>query len=441
MDESEGAAYPSSGSDTSASIAALPPSPPVNTETTSLGTQEDVAIGVDPDSYADTDPSALTDFQTTLSPYGTWVEDDSYGTVWVPSSSVVGADFAPYVTAGHWTYEDDWVWVSDYDWGWAPFHYGRWVYVAGRGWCWIPGRTYRGAWVTWRTGYDGWGYIGWAPLPPIWYWRGGYAVALYSVPPAPYVFCHQHDVFAPAVAHAVVPSGEVAGVAAHTRPYVPASPSVNGHIAASPRVNGPDPHLMGIANASITRTPHNDVGLLRAQQFSAPRTATVAGGRAPSFSPPRPERAGALTSTSRFPVGAGPRSLGEQTLPSRSFSSGAYARPSSSIPHISPYAAGTSAQGMRGNPSFSGGSTFRSGYSGSPSYSQSYHPSFSSSPSYSAPSHFSSSPSYSAPSYHSGFSSSPSFHSSPSFSAPTSRPSSSSSHFSAPHVSHGGGRR
>src|SRR5260221_14505096 len=49
--------------------------------------------------YADTDPSALTVFQSDLSPYGMWVVDDNYGTVWVPNGTVVGADFAPYQSA------------------------------------------------------------------------------------------------------------------------------------------------------------------------------------------------------------------------------------------------------------------------------------------------------------------------------------------------------
>src|SRR5262245_56205214 len=102
------------------------------------------AIGEDPDSYQDNDPSALTDFRAPLEPYGTWVDDSTYGTVWQPSRTVVGADFVPYSTAGHWVYDDDWVWVSDYEWGWAPFHYGRWVWIDGRGWIWIPGRVYRG---------------------------------------------------------------------------------------------------------------------------------------------------------------------------------------------------------------------------------------------------------------------------------------------------------
>ena len=104
------------------------------------------------DAYSDTDPSALTDFHSALDPYGSWVDDPEYGTIWQPSPDVVGEGFAPYETAGHWSYGDDYVWVSEYSWGWAPFHYGRWVY-ATNGWGWIPGRQYAGAWTTWRTGY------------------------------------------------------------------------------------------------------------------------------------------------------------------------------------------------------------------------------------------------------------------------------------------------
>ena len=92
-----------------------------------------------------TDPSALSDFREPLSPYGTWVEDPTYGTVWVPSAVVVGADFAPYQTAGHWelSADHDWIWVSDYEWGYVPVHYGRWGWIAGRGWASIFGRNLR----------------------------------------------------------------------------------------------------------------------------------------------------------------------------------------------------------------------------------------------------------------------------------------------------------
>jgi hypothetical protein len=110
------------------------------------------------------DPQAYTQFESTLSPYGSWVEDPTYGRVWVPSSTVVGDDFTPYASGGYWADSDyGWAWVSDWDWGWAPFHYGRWLTLAGFGWCWVPGTVWGPAWVDWRFGN---GYAGWAPLPP-----------------------------------------------------------------------------------------------------------------------------------------------------------------------------------------------------------------------------------------------------------------------------------
>jgi hypothetical protein len=53
--------------------------------------------------------------------------------------------------------------VSDMEWGWAPFHYGRWIMDPQFGWAWIPGRVWGPAWVSFRYGGD---YVGWAPLPP-----------------------------------------------------------------------------------------------------------------------------------------------------------------------------------------------------------------------------------------------------------------------------------
>jgi len=56
-----------------------------------------------------------------------------------------------------------WTWLSDYEWGWAPFHYGRWDYDNNYGWFWFPGDEWAPAWVTWRRGD---GYYGWAPMRP-----------------------------------------------------------------------------------------------------------------------------------------------------------------------------------------------------------------------------------------------------------------------------------
>ena len=206
-------------------------------------TDEAEAQPADPatNGYADTDPSALTDFREPLSPYGSWVEDANYGTVWIPNSGVVGADFAPYQSAGHWALDDndDWIWVSDYDWGYVPFHYGRWVWLAGSGWGWIPGRTYAPAWVNWRVGEGG--YIGWAPMPPSWYWYGGRATGLWVTPYAAYCFVPTTYVFHEHVhTYVVRDAAVVRTAAATTRPYTPARPTVGGSgpHGASARSNG-----------------------------------------------------------------------------------------------------------------------------------------------------------------------------------------------------------
>ena len=177
------------------------------------------------DYAADTDPAALNDFRDALSPYGTWEDDATYGVVWLPSSTVVGADFAPYVSHGHWGLGagNTWLWVSDFSWGWAPFHYGRWTWIGGRGWGWIPGRVYAPAWVVWRTGFYDDYYVGWAPMPPSWYWRRGWAYRLGYYPPASYVFCSATHVFSPHVRMHIAPPARVNLIAPRTRPYVAAT--------------------------------------------------------------------------------------------------------------------------------------------------------------------------------------------------------------------------
>ncbi len=100
-------------------------------------------------------------FYDELSPYGNWVDYPGYGYVWSPN---VQDDFQPYSTNGHWVYsEGSWTWVSNYQWGWAAFHYGRWFYEDRYGWLWIPGNEWAPAWVTWGQSGD---YYGWAALGP-----------------------------------------------------------------------------------------------------------------------------------------------------------------------------------------------------------------------------------------------------------------------------------
>jgi hypothetical protein len=98
-------------------------------------------------------------FYDELSPYGQWIDYDSYGYVWIPD---VDNDFAPYSTNGQWVMTDyGWAWDSDYNWGWAAFHYGRWSFNDSFGWYWVPGNEWGPAWVNWRQAD---GYYGWSPM-------------------------------------------------------------------------------------------------------------------------------------------------------------------------------------------------------------------------------------------------------------------------------------
>ena len=225
----------------------------------------------------DSDPSALTTFRPALDPYGAWVADPTYGTVWVPHRAAVGADFAPYVSGGHWalTADDDWIWVSDYPFGWAVFHYGRWVWISGNGWAWVPGRTYANAWVVWRVPSAEYAYVGWAPMPPTFVWVNGYATTLYFGPPVPYVFCSSAFVFDYHVHHHIVHDRYlVHRIATHTRVYptpyrAPAQPS--RHTAAAPGMRAPAP-----PPSSAPRGPRMSAAHVPAQAIPAQRTAPPA---------------------------------------------------------------------------------------------------------------------------------------------------------------------
>ena len=58
------------------------------------------------DYEVDTDPAAIDDFRDRLEPHGTWVDDPTYGTVWVPEVVAVGEDFQRYRTDGRWGVTD-----------------------------------------------------------------------------------------------------------------------------------------------------------------------------------------------------------------------------------------------------------------------------------------------------------------------------------------------
>ena len=110
---------------------------------------------------AQQDYVSLQVFYDELSPYGEWINSSQYGYVWIPDA---GPDFMPYSSRGQWIFTDyGWTWVSAYEWGWAPFHYGRWDYDNYYGWLWVPDYEWGPSWVTWRRAD---GYYGWQPMRP-----------------------------------------------------------------------------------------------------------------------------------------------------------------------------------------------------------------------------------------------------------------------------------
>jgi len=385
-----------------AAAAARPPAP--EAAPPSAGPQ----TPVQPDNVPETDPRAITEFRSALDPYGTWVNDEKYGTVWVPNPDVVGADFKPYVTAGRWqlTQDNDWLWQSDYPFGGVVFHYGRWVWVPNTGWGWVAGRRYANAWVTWRVSPDNYGYIGWAPMPPAWGWYGGFAISRWWYPPSAYVFCHTRYAFAHHVhTHIVHDPHMVRDVAAHTRNYSDGRPQ---HVAATPRVlpaNSAPPRGPSLQSARIpasaepaTRVP---VRLASAQPRAVPAVPYGADGARRTFSN------GSRPLSPTAYAGARPAAS------TSSYRSPSYVNPSM---YARPRPAYTAPLGSsnRSAPSLSGHSFSRPSTQYAPPITRYSSPS----PSFSGPSRSYSSPSFnSSPSFHS----SPSFQSAPSFNSAPSR--------------------
>ncbi len=127
-----------------------------------------VSAGATVRSMGTVESDSFSLFYDALTPAGQWLEAPvcgrRFGRVWRPDPREVGGDFTPYRTGGEWVATDQgWAFESDFDWGWATFHYGRWCDDPRYGWVWVPGDEWAPAWVDWR--YGG-GYVGWAPLPP-----------------------------------------------------------------------------------------------------------------------------------------------------------------------------------------------------------------------------------------------------------------------------------
>jgi len=120
-------------------------------------------------SYVNRDIDGVED----LDRYGRWVDDSSYGHVWIPANTA--ANWSPY-RDGRWVWEDGygWTWIAAEPWGWAPYHYGRWYHSPAYGWAWYPpARSYAPvyspalvAFLSFGNVSVGFGDIGWVPLAP-----------------------------------------------------------------------------------------------------------------------------------------------------------------------------------------------------------------------------------------------------------------------------------
>ena len=160
-------------------------------------------------------------FYERLQPEGHWLEDFNYGYVWQPNVAEQDENWRPY-TDGHWAYTDrGWTWLSNEDFGWATYHYGRWARVRDTGWVWVPGATWAPAWVSWRQ-TDQYAYVGWAPLPPecdpassenVEAWVDNY----YDIGPAAYVFLRAVDLARSSYRGAILPSQQNLTIIAQTR--------------------------------------------------------------------------------------------------------------------------------------------------------------------------------------------------------------------------------
>jgi len=92
--------------------------------------------------------------------------------IWVPNPQYLYDGWTPYCD-GQWVWTDwGWMWVSNYRWGWYPYHYGRWWHSNAYGWVWSPGHRWAPGWVDWCSSG---GYVGWHPISPReHYGHGGY---------------------------------------------------------------------------------------------------------------------------------------------------------------------------------------------------------------------------------------------------------------------------
>ena len=96
----------------------------------------------------DAESGSYSTFYRKLEPYGDSTETGDYGYVFQPRQAAHSRDWRPY-TNGRWVYTDaGWTWISDEQFGWATYHYGRWIRLRSVGWVWVPGEQWAPAWVS-----------------------------------------------------------------------------------------------------------------------------------------------------------------------------------------------------------------------------------------------------------------------------------------------------
>ena len=157
-------------------------------------------------------PPPEIDFRQELRPYGQWLVVAPFGRVWAPNPAIVGKDFTPYLTDGHWEYSPKgWSFASGFRFGDLVFHYGRWVRVQSLDWLWVEDKVWGPSWVDWKVGSE---YVGWAPTLP---------VAAGGPPPAPpeFVFVKARNFARPEIEKFRVAGDDVGRAVDHTSPLGP----------------------------------------------------------------------------------------------------------------------------------------------------------------------------------------------------------------------------
>lgn len=211
----------------------------------------------------------LSLFSQMLNPYGSWFELDNYGPVWRPSNISYG--WQPYQN-GRWYYTDYGMTWQSYDpWGDATYRYGSWVNDDDYGWVWVPGYTWAPAWVTWQYSND---YVGWAPLPPNYQfdYSGGYNY--YNQPIGlnydNYVFVPANQITSPYIQRVRLPLQRNYDIIRYARP-VTTYQVVNGYVV------NPGPNITVVERIRRNRVPLRQI--LRSERLAARRLQAIEGNR------------------------------------------------------------------------------------------------------------------------------------------------------------------